>query len=365
MSPMLATDFARELSAEENAELLDILAFELGLDDKITDFIGSHPVSLSRESICSLLEENYFVCEKSDGIRIMMFVYEEIIYFYDRKNKFYQTDLICKIPLVFMFDGEMYEEQGKHIFAMFDTLIFDKKPRTGCNLTKRLWYAFEFEKIAKKGFVRRKNDSKFKPFDIIGKPMYKSYSFDTVLDEISKLKHDNDGLIFTPVDDPYIICSRSNIYKWKPPHLNTVDFLVVKTSDPGVYSLKCTVSEQQLRIIERTAGTGCTIHFDYFFPEEQDQKFDSEGFIGEFCFNSEKEVIDMDDFMTKMGGWVFYKHRSDKSTPNNIKIVLDTVDSLDSLVSAEDLKKFQVEMRFNYKAREAAIAAAKNVNINT
>lgn len=352
---MLSTDFAREVTFEENEELLETIAFEFHIEDKITDFIGAHPVSLSFDSIPVLLEEDYFVCEKTDGIRLMMFIYDEIIYFYDRKNKFYKTDLICKIHSVFMFDGEMYLEDGKFIYAIFDTLIFDKKIKTSLDLTKRLWYAFEFEKIVNKGFIQRKNDSKFNVFNIIAKNMFKSYSFDVVLNEIPKLKHENDGLIFTPVNDPYIFCSRSKIYKWKPPHLNTVDFLVTKTQDSGVYSLKCTVSEQQIRIIEKQTGTGRTIHFDYFFPDEEDcNLFDREGFIGEFCFNCDKEVIDMDDYTIKKGGWVFYKHRSDKSTPNNIKIVLDTVDSLYSLVDAEDLKKYRLEMRNNYKNRDQA-----------
>lgn len=352
---MLSTDFAREVSFEENEELLEIMAFEFHIEEKITDFIGSHPVSLSFDSIPILLEEDYFVCEKTDGIRLMMFIYNGFVYFYDRKNKFYQTDIICTIPTVYMFDGEMYLEDGKYIYAIFDTLIFNKKVRTADNLTKRLGYAFEFEKIVNKGSIQRKNDSKFNTFHIIGKNMFKSYSFDVVLDQISKLKHDNDGLIFTPVNDPYVLCSRSKIYKWKPPHLNTVDFLVAKTHDPGIYSLKCTVSEQQIRIIEKSPGSGRTIHFDYFFLDEEDPKFDTEGFIGEFCFSNEKSIIDMNDLTVKNGGWVFYKHRSDKSTPNNIKIVLDTVDSLYSLVDAEALRKFQLEMRNNYKAREQRV----------
>jgi hypothetical protein len=41
------------------------------------------------------------------------------------------------------------------------------------------------------------------------------------------MNHENDGLIFTKVDSPYKPGRDFNIVKWKPPHLNTIDFLMV------------------------------------------------------------------------------------------------------------------------------------------
>ena len=37
-------------------------------------FPGAQPVSLAEESVGAFLREDYFVCEKSDGIRCLMFL---------------------------------------------------------------------------------------------------------------------------------------------------------------------------------------------------------------------------------------------------------------------------------------------------
>ena len=40
----------------------------------------------------------------------------------------------------------------------------------------------------------------------------------------NKLEHENDGLIFTIDAAPYYMGSCHHILKWKPEHLNTIDF---------------------------------------------------------------------------------------------------------------------------------------------
>ena len=53
---------------------------------------------------------------------------------------------------------------------------------------------------------------------------------------IPLLPHANDGVIFTKNKDaPYYSGTNNDIVKWKPPHLNTIDFLLVpnkKLEDP-------------------------------------------------------------------------------------------------------------------------------------
>lgn len=44
---------------------------------------------------------------------------------------------------------------------------------------------------------------------------------------VPKLKHGNDGMIFTRNQAEYVIGRSNYILKWKPPHLITVDFLLV------------------------------------------------------------------------------------------------------------------------------------------
>lgn len=45
------------------------------------------------------------------------------------------------------------------------------------------------------------------------------------------LLHENDGLIFTVDACPYYPGTCDEIIKWKPPHMNTVDFELVKLKE--------------------------------------------------------------------------------------------------------------------------------------
>lgn len=354
---MQVNKFGRELRPEQSQECLDMLAEVFGIKGKVTDFIGSHPVALSHESIQALVDKDYLVCEKTDGIRLMMLVFNGLIYFYDRKNKLYLTDLVFNTPCSFLFDGELYLEERKYIYSMFDTLLYDSKPRIALNLNKRLWYCFEFEKIVRRGFIKRRNDSSLESFRIIAKDMFKSYAFVDILNGIKDLKHENDGLIFTPVSEPYVLNSRSKILKWKPPHLNTVDFLIKATPDPGIYSLYCTAASHQIYTVERLRSHDTIIWFDIFYAGEKDHLMGTEldGKIGEFVFNEDKEVLDLADLTITRGGWDLHRIRTDKNAANNVKIVLDTLDSVENSLSLEDLKSYQKVIMENFKKRSEVI----------
>lgn len=60
---------------------------------------------------------------------------------------------------------------------------------------------------------------------------------------VPRLEHENDGLIFTVDACPYYPGTCPQIYKWKPPHLNSIDFNLVAPSNPsqpphnGIYAL--------------------------------------------------------------------------------------------------------------------------------
>lgn len=55
--------------------------------------------------------------------------------------------------------------------------------------------------------------------------------------DAGKLEHENDGLIFTVDDCPYYPGTCSEILKWKPVELNSIDFKLHKTLHPNVYQL--------------------------------------------------------------------------------------------------------------------------------
>eukprot|EP01068_Selenidium_serpulae_P006765 Selendium_serpulae@DN4503_c0_g1_i1.p2 len=50
-------------------------------------FPGSQPVSLSRDNLNEIHRSHYVACEKSDGVRYMMFAFQNRVFFIDRKEK--------------------------------------------------------------------------------------------------------------------------------------------------------------------------------------------------------------------------------------------------------------------------------------
>jgi mRNA guanylyltransferase len=209
------------------SRLYESMVSKLGLKKHEREFVGSHPISLSLSQVGMLLEEDYYVCEKSDGIREMLFLYDKTLYLYDRKNVFYRTRYRVTDETIFLLEGEIYIEECKYIFAIFDALIYKDENITSENLPTRLRFAHQF--------VRRLHtamgfcisiDSRYHKFSIVLKDMMKSYGLGAILEAIPTMKHSNDGLIFTAVTDQYLLKKRSRTLKWKLPHLNTVDFLL-------------------------------------------------------------------------------------------------------------------------------------------
>ena len=58
--------------------------------------------------------------------------------------------------------------------------------------------------------------------------MFNVWDAHVIFDNIMpKLEHENDGIIFTVDAAPYYMGQCNHILKWKPEHLNTIDFEAV------------------------------------------------------------------------------------------------------------------------------------------
>ncbi|KAF7682412.1 mRNA-capping enzyme subunit alpha [Astathelohania contejeani] len=304
-------------------------------------FPGAHPVTLLQKNIDVLLEEDYYVCEKSDGIRLMLYIFtkDNITrgFFFDRKNIFYHIQLPFPILIDTLLDGEFFidivNEKKYLVFSIFDTLIYNGKNYQSEKLIDRLGIANKFQKELCTYWSQISP-----PFKITVKQMYKSYGFYQVYKEAYKLHHGNDGLIFTPVNNKYIPFSNEmKIYKWKPPHLNTVDFLLCPLNS-GIYKLQCYGKQ------------GSLITFDYFIPEEDNSEYNNS--IGEFFFDEKRETCDvMDDYSIYEGSWSLLKIRRDKTTPNSFKIVNNILISIKENLTFKDLEKYYEPMCKNWKQR--------------
>ena len=58
---------------------------------------------------------------------------------------------------------------------------------------------------------------------------------DIIMNEINNKIYKNDGLIFTPMNEPYPKFKKwDKLLKWKPSELNTIDFYSIKKDNPPI-----------------------------------------------------------------------------------------------------------------------------------
>lgn len=217
-------------------------------------FPGAQPVSFGREHLAELQKREYFMCEKTDGLRVLLFLHyyddgesiRPLTFLIDRKNNFYRVEPAIRIPYwqmpedreKFLFgtilDGELVHDQypgdpsPRLIYYVFDALAVDNNNVTTKSMDKRLGRMKEHVLKPYAKWLEQNpslNVAHLQPFRLKEKQMHQSYHLQHIFNNIlPQLKHGNDGLIFTCKDTRYQFGTDQHILKWKPPHENTIDF---------------------------------------------------------------------------------------------------------------------------------------------
>ncbi|KAG5735708.1 mRNA-capping enzyme subunit alpha [Termitomyces sp. T112] len=209
-------------------------------------FPGSQPVSFGARDLDKLESADYWVCEKSDGVRVLFLINTNLVsgdqslYLIDRHNTYHTVSGIFfphhenpMMPLRdTLIDGELVIDVNPRTkeqtlrFLAFDCLVVDEANVMSRPLDKRYGRLQEwFYKPYAKMLEDHPHMVKSQPFDIKVKEINFSYHVDKVFAvDIPALQHGNDGLIYTCVNTPYTPGTDPNIMKWKPPSENSIDF---------------------------------------------------------------------------------------------------------------------------------------------
>ncbi|CAO3678979.1 unnamed protein product [Rhizopus microsporus] len=191
------------------------------------------------------------------------------------------------------------------------------------------------------------------PFSVELKKMERSYGLHLVFDQIPKLKHKTDGIIWTPVKYPYTSGTCQKLLKWKPPESNTVDFRIAarwsKEHKP-IYSIE-------------VLSHGVTYKFyDHFQPEPalatEWKSHLPDGRIAEFRYdpNCEVTIVEQGYAPTvRKGGWRFVRFRDDKGIANDENVVKKILNSIKDGVTKEQLLSCMDRVRAAWKAREKGL----------
>ncbi|KAI7856683.1 mRNA capping enzyme, catalytic domain-containing protein, partial [Circinella umbellata] len=336
-------------------------------------FPGSQPISFERKHLTELEQEDYFVCEKTDGVRYLLFFLHSskgpASFLFDRNRNWYHVPNLL-FPMRgrekeclkdTLMDGEliMDTEPNNNDKKIWRFLIFDLMSLNGVPVTKRSFNTrlglLQQDVIAPfKNSIRHLSDSvKSPPFSIELKKMERSYGLHLVFDQMTKLKHSSDGVIWTPVKHPYIPGTCDKLLKWKPPELNTVDFRI---------SAKWSKEHKPIYKLE-VLSHGVTYKFyDHFQPESELaaewKNHLPDGRIAEFRYDRECAVTIVEQGYaptTRKGGWRFVRFRGDKDTANDENVVRKIVRSIEQGITKEELLQHMDKVRSAWKAREKGL----------
>ncbi|PLW05425.1 hypothetical protein PCASD_25263 [Puccinia coronata f. sp. avenae] len=333
-------------------------------------FPGSQPVSFTQKSLELLESEDFWVCEKSNGVRAMMFIVVkgtlqvplQEVYFIDRKDDFYLIKNITfshpenpnRLLKDTILDGELViDVNPKTRFQQFRFLAFDCLVWEASNLMMsplmnryvilKEWVIAPLEKLLNiEPHLRYEM-----PFDVQLKTMELAYRIDKVLHhDLPKLTHGNDGLIFTSATAPYQLGTDPKTLKWKPPSENSIDFRLElkfppRSDDPS----KPDFYAKPLFLLMMICGEEREKFFDTL--EMPDEEWLQRKERREQLDNRVVEVV-WDPFMQT---WRILRFRDDKKHGNCCAVVFSTLDSIRDGVEAAELIKRLPKIRQAWNAR--------------
>eukprot|EP00922_Rhytidocystis_sp_ex-Travisia-forbesii_P055142 GHVS01081665.1.p1 GENE.GHVS01081665.1~~GHVS01081665.1.p1 ORF type:complete len:538 (-),score=116.90 GHVS01081665.1:296-1909(-) len=388
---------------------------------RMTSFPGSQPVSLSKANLMELSRQPYVACEKSDGIRYLLFAASKSVFLVDRKQdvrvlKMHlpRRGLLHEAHQVTLLDGELVmdaveimeevavegEEDGNKVEIRKKTKIVKRVT----NEVRYLIYdAISIQRdvsLRERNLLYRLNQiavEVIQPYNqyykdntasgggssssgcsVVGStisprspppllPIYLKDFFDIwdvedIYQFSGRLPHLSDGIIFTPVRLPYTPGTCHQLLKWKPPHLNTVDFsadmLLDQAGKPRLIQLYVSENgarvfkgdfaapfgDEYRRLVEATIRNEIRVHQliveCYWVAREPVYTFRPA--IAENMktsnINDFAVPLDFDTGVWVMGGWVIERVRTDKQMPNDFRVVMKVMESIEDGITFKDLK---------------------------
>ncbi|RKP27398.1 mRNA capping enzyme, catalytic domain-containing protein, partial [Syncephalis pseudoplumigaleata] len=329
---------------------------------------GSQPVSFVLESLEELKRENYFVCEKTDGQRCLMLLLSNgpnkgYTYLIDRKNAYRYVNSIqfpapndasyATMQHDTLLDGELVldvEQNGRVTlrFMTFDLLVIGGRNVMEKPFTSRLGYLRDHVLKPYHAMLRvRPQLAATAPFEVMAKRMQLSYGLDKVLhEEIPRLPHKSDGLIFTSSVAGYMpgTCSKM---QWKPPHENSIDLQVHLVPSTAHTAASAQAQPPTVELWVWQSGTTHTFYATLGLTDEEWHKY-----RGQLTEGRIVEVV-YDPQHVPPHQWKILRFRDDKTTANHISVTKKIMQSIEDGVEESKLIETLPAIRAAWKQRES------------
>lgn len=238
----------------------------------------------------------YAVTNKLNGTRMIGIILDSALYGINMVGNV--VKIASNIPIGYdktVFDCEYF----KGVLYVFDILFEKKQNVRNENLDIRLSRA--------SAIINTLNleNLKLKKFNVSGN-LYNDVQ--DMLQMINNLPtDDNDGIIFVPISLPYF---NDGIYKWKPPHMLTIDFMASSIGN----------SQWILEVVGQNGKL---------------ERFTPSGFDG--VIESKTDLKGIGEYKWVNGTFELERMRPDKDTPNFITIAQDVWADITNPISEENL----------------------------
>lgn len=344
-------------------------------------FAGAQPVSFAARHKADLLRQDYYVCEKSDGIRCLMYLTgdggEEITYLIDRKNDYYHVSSL-HFPISSeqetdfhtgtLVDGELVNDTMPNgstqlKYLVFDCLVLDNSSLMHRPLDKRLAYFRDKVYNPYRALYQKyPEEIQYLPFIVEYKKMEFSYAIEMMFREVlPNLPHGNDGLIFTCRETPYQFGTDQHILKWKTEAENSIDFRTRIAWTMGDCDPDDPDERDELSPFPDYWAMP-TIHLTVFRNDGKDDNYavmHLEEYEWEDMKASEEPLDEriVECYLDEQNRWRFLRFREDKNEANHISTVESVMESIQDKVSEDDLIGLAKSIRVEWKKRQALESA--------
>lgn len=310
------------------------------------DFPGSMPVNFTKESVGVVQASNYWVSEKTDGIRAMLIINpRDAVYLVDRKFDFYALpEYECLLNIyspvgLTVLDGEMITHltENRLMYLIFDITALNGQEVYSLPLHKRLPF---IQKVVEKyrNACASHEIPELHPFELIGKTFHPKSHISDLLHCIKEDKqhggrvyqdkrrhHKSDGVIFTP-DEPYRTKTVRNLFKFKYADEMSID-------------LKLSINRGTGNVIFTCVGDrGVETEYPLQIVAEDYQRLSR---YASHILKDPKTVVIVElvyDLVAQK--WKLKMVRTDKNRANYVRVVSDTIKSVNEHIGTEDLKRY-------------------------
>ncbi len=312
------------------------------------EFVGAMPVNLTRKNLNIVMRNSYFVTEKTDGVRYLLYAVPDpitgnpVAVVVDRKGSIFSIPGSAAIGQALgvgtVLDGELVYNRTykKQVFLMFDVLAIGDQPKLQLPFSKRIsLIAEEVNNLCRKylelkpvegqedalWLIRKVFRKKTEIHDIVNK--LKSEDGARVFYENERRHHKSDGIIFQ-ADNAYQMGTCMELFKWKWLELRSVDLQgVINThGDLRLFA----GGPEGTEIDCMLANTVALAPYDTYRLRADMEEAGLRRPIVEVTYD------------TMVGTWRYHTMRKDKKEPNKIQTVIGVMLELAESIPIEELE---------------------------